>query len=123
LYALDAAAAPLPRSLQNFQSVEPWSRALQCLPKRPKDALSAWALITLDQVQAMMRPITAAADEWRQIAEDRRQEIESLREDHRLELQALREENRQLRKELPNDSNARAGSSGCLDSDSVRQGQ
>jgi uncharacterized protein (DUF3084 family) len=48
----------------------------------------------------MMRPITAAADEWRQIAEDRRHEIESLREDHRLELQALREENRQLREEL-----------------------
>jgi hypothetical protein len=47
-----------------------------------------------------MRPITAAADEWRQIGEDRRREIESLREDHQLELQALREENRQLREEL-----------------------
>jgi hypothetical protein len=59
--------------------------------------------MTLDQVQVhagMMRPITAAADEWRQIGEDRRREIESLREDHQLELQALREENRQLREEL-----------------------
>jgi hypothetical protein len=47
-----------------------------------------------------MRPITAAADEWRQIGEDRRQEIESLREDDRLELQALGGENRQSREEL-----------------------
>jgi hypothetical protein len=60
-------------------------------------------LITLDQVQihaGMMRPIAAVADEWRQIGEDRRRKIESLREDHQLELQAVREENRQLREEL-----------------------
>jgi hypothetical protein len=48
----------------------------------------------------MMRPITAAADEWRQIGEDRRRDVESLREDHWLELQALREENRQFREGL-----------------------
>ena len=103
MYTSDAAGAPLPRSFQNSQSVEPQSRALPCLPKCSRDALSAWPLITLDQVQVhagMMRPITAAADEWRQIGEDRQRDVESLREDHRQELQALREENRQLREEL-----------------------
>jgi len=47
------------------------------------------ALITMDQVQAMMRPLAAATEEWRAIAEERRQELES-----------LREENRRLREQL-----------------------
>lgn len=55
----------------------------------PPEGPASTALITMDQVQAMMGPLAAAADEWRAIAEDRRQEVES-----------LREENRRLREEL-----------------------
>jgi len=65
------------------------------------------ALITMAQVQMMIAPISAAADEWRAIADDRRQEVESLRgnievlqDGHRQDLEALREENRRLREEL-----------------------
>ena len=47
------------------------------------------ALITMEQVRAMISPLAAAADEWRAIALERAQEVAS-----------LREENRRLRQEL-----------------------
>jgi len=55
----------------------------------PPPASTSTALVSPDQIRAMLQPLAAAAEEWQAIAESRRQEAES-----------LREENRRLREEL-----------------------